>query len=272
MTKHLPVLALATAVLTVVTSATADGQDFRRTKLSVLDGTNREIDVALRLTDDSLVITDGEGKRPDINISYTAIDRLLYEFSQRRRIGEGAAVAALSLGAGAVTMLTKAKSHWLSVQHSDANAPQTTTLRLHKNDYKQIIAALEARTGKAIETVEASQSTLNPAAASTNVDAVVAFPPAKVFEALKPAMERVGCRITSETTTTLECKRDRGYSDRTGAGGEKVTATITAKGDQTHLRIETGKGFVGRLMKRNWSTPIYDDAIRRLNNSQTSGV
>jgi hypothetical protein len=42
---------------------------------------------------------------------------------------------------------------------------------------------------------------------------------------------------------------------------------LKAKGDQTRVRIWTGKGFEGRVNKKNWSTPIYQGMMKILEKS-----
>ncbi len=87
----------------------------------------------------------------------------------------------------------------------------------------------------------------------------------QVMAALKPAMESRGCNVTHSSASQIECKRKRGVSERTGAGGEKVTATLEAQGDQTHVRIWTGKKFKEKAAaKGNWSTPICQELIKSL--------
>jgi len=52
-----------------------------------------------------------------------------------------------------------------------------------------------------------------------------------------------------------------------GSGGEKVKVKLSAKGSETRVKISTGKGFVGRVGKKNWSTPIFDEMMRILKSS-----
>jgi hypothetical protein len=47
-------------------------------------------------------------------------------------------------------------------------------------------------------------------------------------------------------------------------GGESVTAELESHGSQTQVRITTGKGFYGRLSKKNWSTPMFEAMMRAL--------
>jgi hypothetical protein len=146
----------------------------------------------------------------------------------------------------------------------ESGAKQLTVLRLDKSEYKNVLAALESNTGKQIATVNAKTSPLNPTAESKDKDEVVPFGTDKVAAALKVAMENEGCKVTEENQGRIECKRPRGASERTGSGGEKITAMLEPRGAQTRVRIQTGKGFYGRLGKKNWSTAIYDEMMKTL--------
>jgi len=86
----------------------------------------------------------------------------------------------------------------------------------------------------------------------------------RVMLALKPAMEEEGCKVADVKAGSIGCKRARGGDELTGYGGEAVTASLEAKGEQTRVRISTGKGFVGRGCKKNWSTAIYQEMMRNL--------
>jgi hypothetical protein len=98
------------------------------------------------------------------------------------------------------------------------------------------------------------------------VDEVVPFELSKVVAALKPAMESQNCNVKDSTDTHIVCKRPRVSATfkQSGSGGERVTAILEPKGDQTHVHISTGKGFAGRLVKQNWSVPIYEQLIKIL--------
>jgi hypothetical protein len=100
---------------------------------------------------------------------------------------------------------------------------------------------------------------------SRDVDEVVPFAMAKVVGALKSAMEGAGCKVTEASDNRIECKRSRVYSqEASDTGGEKVTSVLEGQGDQTRIRISTGKGFYGRLGKKNWSSPIYREMLKGL--------
>lgn len=101
---------------------------------------------------------------------------------------------------------------------------------------------------------------------SKDVDQTVAYPMDKVLEAAKQALTTYGCDINKEKEKAdyLECTRDRHIGVVVGSGGEKVTVKLSAKGSETRVEIKTGKGFVGRLGKKNWSTPIFDEMVKTL--------
>jgi hypothetical protein len=142
-------------------------------------------------------------------------------------------------------------------------------LRLDKSEYKKVITTLETKTGMHVATLDSKTSPFDPTSGSKDVDEVIPFGMDKVAAALKPAMESEGCKVTKATAGHLECKRSRGYSEQTGAGGESVTATLEAQGEQTRVRVETGKGVNGRVGKKNWSMPIYREMMKSLQETQS---
>ncbi len=260
--KTATILSLA-LILAFVSASRAQEVTFSKTRYSSVKQP-KEADVDLRLTDSKIQIEGQTIKEIDFEIPFSSIDSMSYELATRHRVAEGALVMVASLGAGAVLMATKTKSHWLDIEYTEGGAKQLMVLRLDKSEYKNVLATLESKTGKHIAMLDAKTSSLNPTAESKNKDEVIPFGADKVAAALKAAMESEGCKVTEEKENHIECKRARGYSERTGSGGEKVTATLEAKGDQTRVRIETGKGVVGRLGKKNWSTAIYGEMMKSL--------
>ncbi len=248
-----PLSAVCLAVLTLLPMSQAQDVTFGKTRYSSVNQP-KEAEVTLTVTDSRGLIKGKKKNGINMEIPFSSIDSMSYELSARHRVGEGAAVMLLSLGAGAVLMATKTKSHWPDIEYHEGDAKELTVLRLDKSEYEEVISTLESRTGKHIAVLDTKTSPLNPTAESKDMDEVVPFPMDAVVTALKPAMESMGCQVTNATASRIECKR--GDSERTGYGGEKVTATLKAKDEQTRVRIWTGKGFVGRIRKNNWSTPI----------------
>lgn len=245
----------------------ADDVTFHKARYSTVKEP-RESDVSLTVTDSKMLIQGTKENGLKIEIPYSSIDSISYEVAARHRVGEGAGVASLSPGVGFVLMATKTKSHWLDIDYHVGDIKQLTILRLDKSEYKNVIAALEARTGKHIGTLDSNRSEFNPTAGSKDVDTVIPYRRDVVASAVKSAMESVGCDVKKTKADHLECKRPwakgRHDTERTGSGGEKVTAKLDVKGEQTRVRIETEKGFVGRLVKKNWSTPIYEAMMKGL--------
>lgn len=115
----------------------------------------------------------------------------------------------------------------------------------------------------------ASQAEKNDDASkdSKDVDRTIAYPAAKVLEAARQALTTYGCEVKKAKPDYLECTRSRHVGVVVGSGGEKVTVQLTDMGPETRVQIKTGKGFVGRLGKKNWSTPIFDDMMATLGGS-----
>ena len=105
---------------------------------------------------------------------------------------------------------------------------------------------------------------LDPTRGSKNVTQVVPFPMESVMEAAKKAVQLHGCDIKKESSYFLMCKRARKVGVIKGSGGEKVTVSLSNNGDGTLVLIKTHKGLMGRLVKKNWSTPIFNEIVKML--------
>jgi hypothetical protein len=99
---------------------------------------------------------------------------------------------------------------------------------------------------------------------SKNIDEIVQHPMDAMHRALKSGMETYGFEIKKERPDYIEGTRSRKIGVFVGSGGEKVTIKLSAEKNGTRVKVETGKGFVGRLGKANWSTPIFKEAMRIL--------
>ncbi len=250
-------------VFSLALNTFADSASFKKTKLEIIEKNKQKfIDVELRIEDQKIVVVEKKRSSVRVEIPYSQIKNINYEMARRRRISEGAAVAVLSLGAGAVLMLTKTKSHWLTIEHEKGTELKETAFRLHKDEYGPVIAVLEEKSGKPV-TILANVE--HPAAGSKNMEEIVPYLVDQVRTALKRSMEKYSCRVTKEEDDKIECKRGRGnYEAPQGGGGEKVTAKLKIDDSSTRVKIKTGKGFVGRFGKKNWSTPIFKEMMRIL--------
>lgn len=103
-----------------------------------------------------------------------------------------------------------------------------------------------------------------PTKGSKDIKQVIAYPIGRVVEATRQAVATYGCNIKKQTADYIECTRSRHMGVFVGSGGEKVTVRLSPDGNGTRVIIKTGKGFAGRLGKKNWSTPIFEEMLRLL--------
>lgn len=98
------------------------------------------------------------------------------------------------------------------------------------------------------------------------IDQSIPFTADQATAALRVAMKSIGCDVTSATSTLVECKRPHPNMFLKGSpsGGEKVTAVLESQGNQTHIRISTGKGFYGALNKEDWSYTVFHEMMTNL--------
>lgn len=122
--------------------------------------------------------------------------------------------------------------------------------------------ALNAQAAQPRQPQEAPQN--EPTKGSKDVKEIVSYPIATVLEATKQAVTTFGCNIKKQRADYIECTRSRHLGVFVGSGGEKVTVQLSPEGERTRVTIKTGKGFAGRLGKRNWSTPIFNEMLRLL--------
>jgi hypothetical protein len=255
------------------TRSQTPGADLEFKKIGILttltpeDKMKIEVEGILRFSSDRITVSEKKTSKITMEIPYTSITKAFYEPSSRHRVAEGAAVGMLSLGTGLVVMTTKTKSHWLAIDYSEQSRNRTAILHIGKDVYADIINAIESRTGKKVEMLQGeSVNRIAVTQDSKNVDKVVDFNINDVRAAVKHAMEEYQCSICNERENEIECKRSWGeqVQELYGVGGEKITARLDVKGSQTHVRITTGKGILGRAVKRNWSTPIFNEMIKNL--------
>ena len=99
---------------------------------------------------------------------------------------------------------------------------------------------------------------------SKDVDEVIQYPMDAVQRAVKIGMQTYGFDIKQEKPDYLEGTRSRHVGVVVGSGGEKVTVKLSPESGGTRVKIDTGKGFVGRMGKKNWSTPIFNETLKVL--------
>ncbi len=131
------------------TAKAATDATFRGVK--VTDAKGKQTDATLTFSDDSKKIVVRVAERDFAAIPYDQIDKVSYEYTKKHRVTQGAIVMAASLGAGAIVMMTKSKSHWLYIDFHEQDAPKSVVLRMDKNSYKSICDAVKTHTGKEVE-------------------------------------------------------------------------------------------------------------------------
>jgi len=129
-------------VLSVSLFAQTD-QFFDKTALSVqINGKTEAVDTFLRFDGDSFDVVANKSKQTIKSYAYTDIKSIEYSYAKSPRWKTAIFVSPLFL-------FTSGKKHWLLTQGPDDFA----MLRLDKNNYKMILATLESKTGKKVETV-----------------------------------------------------------------------------------------------------------------------
>ena len=153
MKTQVQLVALLISVLTVPpcfaqAPAAADAA-FSGVKLA--DPKGKQTDARLIFSDTSKNLVVKVADREVLNVPYDQLDKFTYEYTKKHRITQGAVVMVASLGAGAIVMMTKSKSHWLYIDFHEQNIPRSVVLRMDKKEYKQIFDAVKTHTGKEVE-------------------------------------------------------------------------------------------------------------------------
>ena len=126
--------------------------NFRGVKLA--DAKGKQTDAALIFNDSNQQVVVRVADHDFLTIPYDHLDKFSYEYTKKHRVTQGAVVMVASLGAGAIVMLTKSKSHWLYVDFHEQNVPKSVVLRMDKHNYKAIFQAVKTHTGKEVELPE----------------------------------------------------------------------------------------------------------------------
>jgi len=150
-------LIVAALTFVVVASSVAMAADpivFKKVDFFEMRGDDeKKWDARLELDPDDGVLTlsdekNGTRKATYAVIPYSQITKIVYERSAHRRYKSGLLVTPWLL-------FSKGKKHWLTIEFDDvADQPQGFVYnRLDKNNYRRIIAALEAGTGLEVEEI-----------------------------------------------------------------------------------------------------------------------
>jgi len=139
------------AVVTALTFASFTSAEETAFKVKLADPTGKQAEAQLIFSDDNKNIAIHTAARDSVTVPYDELDRFSYEYTKKHRITQGAVVMVASLGAGAIVMMTKSKSHWLYIDYHEQNAPKNVVLRMDKGNYKKIFDAVKSHTGKEVE-------------------------------------------------------------------------------------------------------------------------
>jgi len=146
MKKKIAVVFLLFATLNL---SLAEERAFRGVKLA--DAKGKQSDAILIFSDNKKDLMVRVADRDFVTIPYDQLDKFSYEYTKKHRITQGAVVMIASVGAGAIVMLTKSKSHWLYIDFHEQNVPKTIVLCMDKKEYKGIFDAVKTHTGKDVE-------------------------------------------------------------------------------------------------------------------------
>jgi hypothetical protein len=135
----------------VLLSGAAFAEETAFNGVKVADAKGKQTDARLIFSDNNKNMVVQVSDREFVTIPYDQVDKFSYEYTKKHRITQGAIVMVASLGAGAIVMLTKSKSHWLYIDFHEQNAPKSVVLRMDKKEYKNIFAAVKTHTGKEVE-------------------------------------------------------------------------------------------------------------------------
>lgn len=115
------------------------------------DVKGKQAEARLIFSDDNKNVAVKVADRDFVTIPYEQVDKFSYEYTKKHRITAGAITMVASLGAGAIVMLTKSKSHWLYIDYHEQSVAKNVVIRMDKGDYKKIFEAVKTHTGKDVE-------------------------------------------------------------------------------------------------------------------------
>jgi hypothetical protein len=143
----LPATGTPAAAEPVAPKPSADAA-FRGVKLA--DAKGKQTDAALIFSDTNQTVSVRVADHDFAAVPYSQLDKFSYEYTKKHRVTQGAIVMVASLGAGAIVMLTKSKSHWLYMDFHEQNVPRNLVLRMDKREYKNILEAVKTHTGSRV--------------------------------------------------------------------------------------------------------------------------
>jgi len=142
--------AFVAIVMTILLAGNSVGfaEDVSFGDVKLADTKGKQADAKLVFSDSTKSLVVRVSDHDLASVPYENLDKLSYEYTKKHRITTGAIVMVLSLGAGAIVMLTQSKSNWLYIDYHDTDGKKTVVLKLEKKDLQKIFDAAKAHTGK----------------------------------------------------------------------------------------------------------------------------
>jgi hypothetical protein len=248
MTTILRIASLALAVTGV-----SFAQDAIFTKSALVGPSGSKTTPVKLIISNTGVTVQSNDKTPSviIDLPYSSINNLGYTFTEHGKVFMLPVM-------GPAALFIKGDSHWLVIEGTTGTSNGKTVLRLDKTEYREVVAALTAKSGKRVEMLAPGSTLVDPTIGSHDEDQMVPFPIDPVGAALKSAMGSCNCKVSTSKVGHMECSRALRPPDSIG-GAEVVTAILESQGPQTQVRIRTAKGF-----GKNWSSPIFREMLRTL--------
>ncbi len=104
--------------------------------------------VDLKMYVESDHIRIAKGKADLLTIPASAVTEISYGQDVHRRVGTAIGLAVISLGIGAIMLLSKSKKHFIGLTWDDGGKKGGAAFQADKNDYRGLLAGLEGITGK----------------------------------------------------------------------------------------------------------------------------
>jgi hypothetical protein len=102
----------------------------------------------VKLSIDPAAIRISHDKEELANIPASAVTEITYGQDVHRRVGAAIGLAVVSLGVGALMLLSKSKKHYVGLTWADGDKKGGFAMQCDKNEYRGILSALEGITGK----------------------------------------------------------------------------------------------------------------------------
>jgi hypothetical protein len=130
----------------------AEDMSFRRVQVPTMVKGKRtkQVKALLTFNDSRKAVEVHPIKGNAVNIPYSEIEKVSYEYTKKHRVNEGTVITA-PIGVGAALMLTKSKVHWLEIDYREQDVPRSFVLRMDKKNYIRILDAVRSHTGKDAE-------------------------------------------------------------------------------------------------------------------------